>query len=523
MTALTAAIMVRSLEQALAEAAIAAENGADLIELRIDGFTDDLKQLATLVQRCPLPCIITCRSAEEGGEFDGDEQTRIAALEHAAIGPRQPAYIDLELATHQRSANLRQKIALIVQHDDQQRPVDTRLILSAHDFRGRPNDLLQKFEAMAKTPHCRIIKVAWLARSLRDNIEAFELIEQRCKPTIALCMGEFGLPSRVLAKKFDALLTFAAVKDGLGTAIGQPTIHELKKLYRWDAIQRDTKVYGVIGDPVGHSRSPHIHNAGFTATGYNGVYLPLRIPPEYEHFKATAGAWLDYKPLDFRGASVTIPHKHNLLKFVKECGGEVEQLSDRIGAANTLAVREDGSLYACNTDYAAALDVVCAKMEIAREQLRGKRVFVFGAGGVGRAVVAGYSHYGAQIRLSDIDAARVAQLAEEFAGPQYQVKPAASADLRSEPADIIINCSPLGMHPHEQSCAIEQWPDWAGENTVVFDMVYNPLLTRLLREAAARGCATVSGLEMFLHQAAAQFKLWTNLPAPLDVFRKAMG
>ena len=236
--------------------------------------------------------------------------------------------------------------------------METGLILSSHDFEKRPIDLYQRVEAMAQSTACRVIKVAWAARSLRDNIEAFEVLQSQYKPTIALCMGEYGLPSRVLAKKFGALLTFAAIDGQPGTAPGQPTISELKNLYRWDKINAQTEVYGVIGYPVGHSMSPAIFNAAFDEQDYDGVYLPMLIEPSYESFKATVLSWLDMESLNFRGASVTIPHKENLIRFVTEQGGEVEGLAAKIGAANTLTVREDGSLFASNSDYAGALDAV---------------------------------------------------------------------------------------------------------------------------------------------------------------------
>ncbi len=362
MTKLAAAILVRDLNHALTDAARAAEFGAELIEYRIDQFTDDPQAVIELVQRSPLPCILTCRPTWEGGLYDQDEPTRLQLLEQATTGARQPAYIDLELAAYQSDPAARQFAQRIIERGVGD--TGTGLILSAHDFKGRPDHLHAKLAAMAEAPECRVIKVAWHARSLRDNLEAFEILSQQYKPTIALCMGEFGLPSRILAKKFGALLTFAALDRQSTTASGQPTLNELKHLYRWDAIGRATRVFGVIGDPVGHSMSPAIHNAAFDATGYDGVYLPLRIPPEYEHFKATVGAWLDHEPLHFAGASVTIPHKQNLMRFVEQSGGEVEPLAKTIGAANTLIRRADNSVYACNTDYAAALDAVCDALAI---------------------------------------------------------------------------------------------------------------------------------------------------------------
>lgn len=546
MTKLAVAIMVDSLEQALADAAKAAERGADLVEFRIDRFVDHAGELASLVERAALPCILTCRPTWEGGEYDGDDQARISLLEHAGMATRPPAYVDVELATYQRSANIRQKVGLVVDHPAQVRPVDTGLILSSHDFEQRPIDLYQRIEAMAAAPACRVIKVVWKARSLRDNIEAFEIIRQRHKPTIALCMGEEGLASRVLAKKFNALLTFVAVDEGRATAPGQPTIEQIKRLYRWDAINAETRVFGVIGYPVGHSMSPAIHNAGFEAVGYNGVYLPMPIPPAYEAFKATVLSWLDFKDLHFSGASVTIPHKQNLMQFVEEQGGQVEPLAKAIGAANTLHVRDDGSLYACNTDYAGALDAVCDGMGIARSELTGMRIGVIGAGGAARAIVAGFAAHGATVVIYNRTLERAQELAEQFNGKAFiegaaggRVVAARMEKLCDSCCQVFVNCTPIGMHPHVDATPMAQGesggagasggtggveaPGFVFEpGTVVFDTVYNPINTRLLREARAAGCLTIPGTEMFTRQAAAQFKLWTGHDAPLKIFSQVL-
>lgn len=534
MTHLTAAITVTSLEQALADSARAAEQGADLVEYRIDSFTDDPRAVTELVQRSALPCIITCRPTWEGGAYDGDEQTRISVLQHAGLGPRKPAYIDVELKAWQTSANLRQKVSLVV--DDPDRPrgarrTDTGLILSSHDFEARPSDLLRKVKDMADAPLCRVVKVAWQARSLRDNLEAFELIRQQVKPTIALCMGGAGLASRVLAKKFGALLTFAAIDEASGTAPGQPTLREIKRLYRWDSLDAQTRVFGVIGYPVGHSMSPPMHNAGFDAAGVNAVYLPMPIPPEYEHFKATVSSWIAapglHPGLDFGGASVTIPHKANLLRFVKETGGEVEALAERIGAANTLQVREDGSLYACNTDYAAALDAVCDGLSIGRDGLKGRRVAVIGAGGAARAVVAGFCEYGALVTVYNRTTEKAEALAEQFGACAEPMDA-----LADSAAEVYINCTPIGMHPNVDASAFDaeqisnhksQILNPLSPGVIVFDTIYNPIQTKLLRDAAAAGCVTIPGTEMFVRQGAAQFELWTGKDAPLEVFRRVLN
>ena len=526
MTKLAVAIMVNSLDQALADAAKASVLGADLVEFRIDLFTDDPAGIAELVRRSALPCIVTCRVKPEGGHFDGDEAIRIGAFEAAAQPTRQPAYIDIELAAYQRSAELRQRIGMFVDHPGQVRPITTGLILSTHDFKTRPTNLYQQVEAMLASPACRAVKVVWQARSLRDNLEAFEILGQRHKPTIVLCMGEAGLLSRVLARKFGALLTFAALDDQDATAPGQPTVEQLKSTYRWDKLRASTQVFGVIGWPTEQSMSPAIHNAGFDRTGFDGVYLPMPIPPEYEHFKATVGSLLAMPELHFRGASVTIPHKENLVRFVVEQGGEVEPLAQQIGAANTLLVRDDGSLYAANSDYAGALDSVCQGLGVTREELDGMRVAVIGAGGAARAIVAGFVHYGANVVVHNRTYEKAQSLARQFASSgtaldrQGKVTAARLEEVADSPCQLLINCTSVGMHPDTDASPI---PEAAlGPGTIVFDTVYNPPITSLLRQAHTAGCVTIGGGEMFVRQAGTQFQLWTGQDAPLDVFGKVL-
>ncbi len=514
--------MVHAPDQALDDTTRAAQHGADLVELRVDGFTHDHNALARVVEESDLPCIVTCRPDWEGGQYQGDEHARISLFEHLAQCARPPAYIDIELAAYQRSSDTRRRIDRLVDHPGQVKPTSTGLILSSHDFKSRPIDLYQRVEAMAAAPACRIMKLAWYAKSLRDNLEAFELLASHHKPTIALCMGPFGLPSRVLAKKFGALLTFASIEPSAATAEGQPTIDQLKNLYRWDTITPTTRVFGVIGYPVAHSASPAIHNAAFDAVHHDAVYLPLSIPPEYEHFAATVGAWLDATDLHFRGASVTIPHKENLLRFAHERHANIEPLAEHIGAANTLVRHDNGSLHTTNTDCSAAIDSVCHALGILHADLAAQRVAVIGAGGVARAVVAGFAQHGATVVVYNRTLEKAQALADRFNGHTGKVVATPLDKLCDSWGQIYINCTPLGMHPHTDATPVPDPQKTWGPGTVVFDTIYNPTHTRLLRDARAAGCLTISGLDMFIRQAALQFKLWTNQDVPLDVFRRIL-
>ncbi|MEM6393609.1 MAG: shikimate dehydrogenase [Planctomycetota bacterium] len=504
MTKLAVPIWVHDAEGAIEGCEAAKLAGADLVELRIDSATGDVEALVRLVEACPLPCVVTCRPVWEGGAYDGDEAERLAVLERLCGASPGPAYVDVEWKAWGRSAGLREGLG------------ETGYIASTHDFETRPSDLTRRVAAMAEDDGCRVIKAAWAARSVRDNLEALEIIRGQAKPTIALCMGEAGLMSRVLAKKAGALLTFARLDDGSGTAPGQPTMAELKGLYRWDALKESTRVYGVIGWPVGHSKSPQLHNAGFDAKGYDGVYLPLPVAPSYEAFKATVAEFVDTPWLHFRGASVTIPHKENLLRFVKERGGEIEALTRKIGAANTLTVRDDGSLYASNTDYAAALDAVADTLSTDRAGLSGLRVLVLGAGGAARAIVAGFADCGCSVTVVNRTAEKAQALAAAFGAEAGAMEEAGEME-----SDVVVNCTPLGMYPEVEGCPLPEGASVLRPGVVVFDTIYNPVETVLLKRAKAAGCATVSGLEMFVRQGAAQFELWTGEDAPLEVLRGA--
>ncbi|MCI0363336.1 MAG: type I 3-dehydroquinate dehydratase [Phycisphaerales bacterium] len=528
-------------DSAIERAAAAVRGGAKLVEWRIDGLAEEDDALAAasqLVRRSPAPCIVTCRPVWEGGEYTGDEQKRMSLLEGLCAGDDRPRYVDVELAAYQRSMNMRQKVQLAVKHPAQPRDLDTSLILSSHDFQGRPADLIRRVEAMTNEPACAVVKIAWTARSLRDNLEAFDLLAERRKPMIALCMGPFGLMSRVLAPKFGGLLTFATDHPTEVTAPGQPTIEDLRGLYRFDRISPSTRVYGVIGWPVEHSKSPAIHNAGFEAVGHDGAYLPMPVPggpTEYEHFKATVGAMIDHPRLNLRGASVTIPHKENLLRFVRERGGRIDPLVERIGAANTLVVGSAGALECLNTDSAAAVASLLHGMSIDNKQLPGKRIAVIGAGGVARAVVAGLSDLGATVVVFNRTAERAERLAADFnqrwtsIGAPAKVVVGKSDSLACGCFDVFINCTSIGMAggpaPDESPLPDDVPLD---DRVTVFDTVYAPAgrvggRSPLIQEAAARGAKVITGVDMFIRQAAMQFEKWTGKPAPMEILRQSLN
>jgi 3-dehydroquinate dehydratase/shikimate dehydrogenase len=519
---------------AVSAAVRAAERGATMVEWRVDALADSdgaLAAIRELVARAPVPCIVTIRSAREGGAWGGSDSDRVSLLEAlcTATGEPAPAYVDFELADYDRSANLRQKVNLCVSHPGQVREVGTRLILSAHDESGRPANLARQVASMAGHEACAVAKVAWNARSVRDSIEAFELLMARPKPMVSLCMGEAGVMTRVLAPKFGAFLTFAraggpgdadgAAAVAAGTAPGQPTVAELVDRYGFAGIGPATRVLGVIGWPVAHSRSPDLHNAWLRARGVDAVMVPIPVAPSWEAFKASVGELVDFAPLDFRGAAVTLPHKEHLVRFVRERGGAVEALAARIGAANTLLVEPGGAVSCANTDAPAAVAALCEGMGIERDALRSRRVAVLGAGGVARAVAAGLADEGATVVVFGRNAARVRAMCDDLmrgaggAGASCgafdgRVIPGRAGEEACGCFHAIVNCTPVGMQGGPDPDGNPLPDDMSLDGVTVMDTVYAPRETPLLRESRSRGARTVDGWQMFERQARLQSERW---------------
>jgi len=457
--------------------------GADLLEIRIDGMTskEAIACLPVLLADSPIPTIVTCRSVCEGGMFEGDEEERVAIYLAALDCEHPPRYIDVEHEVLSRHPLVLDALA----------SEETGIILSWHDIKGRPNDLLQRAAAMQDIPGVAVVKMVWRARSLRDNLEAFSLLQTRQQPMIAMCMGEYGLMSRVLAPKFGGFAVFASVEGREQTAPGQPSTQALRSLYHFDEITRDTKVYGVIGNNVSHSASPAYHNAAFEAAGKNAVYLPLPVPDGWEHLKATVLEMVHTPSLDFSGASVTIPHKEMMMQLVDEA----DENCITSGATNTVTF-DDGKILGNNTD-------IQALKEIAPNA---KHVLVLGGGGVARATIVAMTSIGAQVFVIARRTEQAKQLAEEFA--------CSIAPDNLDTINTLINCTPVGMqggNDEEGDPALALAPSLEFcEQLAVIDTVYKPKETPLITRAINAGCATITGDEMFRLQAAAQQKIWNG-------------
>ena len=523
MTRLCVPILVRGAEQARSDALKAIEHGADMIELRLDALPDgtltdpdaaEFAAIARLVndlKQQAIPCLLTLRPRNEGGRSEADDSERFEIL--ANVVHRAPAWVDLEWRPMARGGGWPMAFLDLVSGGGG----DVRFVASAHDFAGRPKDLIGLFADMSQS-RADVVKVAWRARSVRDNVEAFELLREAVKPSVAICMGEAGLPSRVLARKFNAYLSFAASPEAGPTAEGQVPVDVMKRRYRWDAVGRDTKVYGVVAHPVAHSRSPHVHNAAFEATGFDGVYLPLLVEAGYESFKAFVETWLAFAPLDLAGLSVTLPHKENALRYVREKGGVIDPVAERVGCANTVLIEGD-ELRAANTDYDAMLDAACAALGVKRRELCGGTVGVLGAGGTGRTAAAAFAGVGCDVTVYNRTRARADELAAEFEG----VSSASWGEVRDAEHRVWINATSLGLAKSQNAgeSPFGDRPPKLRPDSLVFDTIYTPQVTPFLKQAEAAGARTVNGEPMFLRQAAAQFELWARQPAPVDAMREA--
>ena len=454
---------------------------ADLIEIRLD-YLPDTADLGEVIASRPKPVIATYRRIEDGGRYEGDDRVRIAAIQKAA--EQGADYIDIELDT---APELRE--------------LSAKLIVSYHNFKETPRNLAA-IHARAVEAGAHIVKIAVAANRLSDNLRVFELLRGVEVPTAAFCMGELGMISRIVGRKFGSMITYASLAKGKETAPGQVPAADLRHLYRYNKIGPNTAIYGVIANPVAHSMSPAIHNAAFDHTGINAVYLPFKVDEP-------AGFVKEFQSIDVQGYSVTIPHKETIMAAMDE----IDPVAKAIGAINTV-VNRNGKLMGCNTDCLAAIGEL---EKVTR--LSGKRAVMIGAGGGARAIAFGLKQMGVDLTVTDVVSDKARKLAGDVGCNWVE-----QSKLGKPEADILLNATPVGMHPNVDQTPIP--PDWLRPEVVVFDIVYNPIETRLLHEARRIGCKTVSGFDMFVSQAVAQFELWTGRRAPVqimaDVVRKRL-
>ena len=443
---------------------------ADLIELRLDQARDPDAAAALAGRRTPV--VVTCRAGWEGGGFEGSEEQRRRILACALeLGAE---YVDVEF----KAGFARELMASTA---------GKRIVVSTHDFEGVPGDLIDRVRAMRATG-AEIVKVAITARSLADNLRLLQL--ERARSTVLIGMGPAGVATRVLAAHFHSAWSYA----GEGHAPGQVPAARMLEEFRFRDVTDRTGIYGVVGSPLTHSISPAMHNAAFRAAGADAVYLPL-VASSAEDFTMFATA------LGVKGASITIPYKVDLFQRADD----VDDLSRKVGAVNTY--RRDGVRWAArNTDVSGFLTPLRGRID-----LRGARAAVLGTGGAARAVAVALESVGSTVAVYGRSRSKAEAVARIVggAGAPFPVPP--------KSWDVLVNTTPVGMFPHVDGTPFEGPFD----GRLVYDLVYNPAETRLLKDAASAGCATIGGLDMLVAQAEDQSEWWLGHRPPVNLMRDA--
>ena len=434
-----------------------------------------------------VTAIGTCRRAENGGKFKGSLASQLEVLSKALAAGCQIVDLELQSALKTKAeamARLRGRAGLI---------------LSFHDFRATRN-LEETLEKMLKIP-ADFYKVVTTATTLSDNVAMMKFLQTHGgkHALIGLCMGEQGIISLVLGVRAGSAFTFGAVdaEAGLQTAPGQISARDLRGIYRIDQVDAATRIYGVAGDPIGHSLSPVIMNTALRRENVNGVYLPLHAKTLKDLIQCVRG-------IPLHGLSITMPYKQAIVPHLDNTDAHTA----KIGACNTVVRGAEGKLYGFNTDIAGVIRPLEQRLTI-----DGAKVLVLGAGGAARAAVFGLKERGAEVWILNRTSVKGQKLARQ--AKAHSIK---RADLRKAAFDVIINATPVGMG-NTRDCPLK---DEEIQARVVFDIVYEPVETHLLQVARAKGISVIPGVEMFVQQAARQFEIWTGKPAPAGDMLRAV-
>ena len=430
-------------------------------------------------------CVIlaTCRRHQNAGRFNGSIEEQLRVLE-AAIAAGAKA-VDLEIESAEgcrpRLESLRSRAYLLV---------------SYHNYGGTPptDAVMRRMQRVPADGY----KIVTTAKKPSDNYKVLELARAYPKlDTVLLAMGETGFPTRVLSPGFGAIYTYAAPITATGTASGQVSSIQLRNLYRVEKISRNAKIYGVIADPVRHSISPAVHNRAFQARRVDAVYLPFLVHPvQLKDFFHLASK------LPLSGFSVTLPHKQKIIRYLDV----VEPLARRIGAVNTVW-RKSGKWRGTNTDADGVTGPLAKRLRLGKAT-----ALIAGNGGAARGAIYALAEAGVKLSITGRNLDRVRVLARAV-GAELLTREQADARM----FDVLVHATPLGMTPRAGECF------FSGRipAKLVFDMVYNPLETLLLRKARSQGAECISGLEMFIEQAARQFTIFTGESAPRAVMERA--
>jgi 3-dehydroquinate dehydratase/shikimate dehydrogenase len=471
----------------LAHARQEAESGETFLEFRLDYLDSPehgIKVIRDVLKQHP-GCIIlaTCRRHQNHGKFNGGVEQQLRILDAAVNAGAQAIDVEIETAeaASERLNSFRGRC---------------QIVISYHNFETTPQlDALVK--RMTRLP-ADAYKIVTAARKPSDNARVLALTRAYPRtPLVVLAMGELGFPTRVLSTAFGGLYTYATPLATQGTASGQVSARLLRHLYRIDKISKGVKVYGVIADPIRHSISPAVHNRAFQSRRLDAVYLPFQVSPlQLRDFFVLA----DKVPI--AGFSVTIPHKQKVVRYLDA----VDPLARRIGAVNTVW-RKAGKWRGTNTDAQAVIVPLSRHVRPSKAS-----VLIVGNGGAARGAACALIDAGAKVAIVGRNPDRVRALAR-ICGAE----PLLREQVDERQFDALVHATPIGMFPHVNECFFNgRIP--AG---IVFDMVYNPLETMLIRRAREENKVAVPGIEMFIEQAVRQFEIWTGESAPRAVMEKA--
>jgi 3-dehydroquinate dehydratase/shikimate dehydrogenase len=486
-------VAARTAAEAIRQFRLAAGPGgrSQTLEVRLDYLQNPVERLTFLRwlgrQRVRPVVIATCRRRQGSGQFRGRIEDELAVLKQAVEAGCAWCDVEIETASRIDSSELREALA------------PAHVLVSAHDFRRVPKNLGALARRLDRT-EAAAIKIAAQCRSLADARRLLDMAHGRHN-VVAIPMGEAVFPARILALREGSALAYAAVETA--TAPGQLSLDATREVYhlnrrfgRAAAPTRRTRVYGVIGDPVGHSLSPLMHNTAFAARRVDAVYLPFHVRDLRDFLAAV-------KNFRMSGFSVTLPHKQRILRYLDDC----DPLAAEVGAVNTVVVRGQ-RLYGYNTDYVGVLRAIEKRVP-----LPSARVLLLGAGGAARAAAFALARAGAAVFIWARRAEQARALARAAKGEAIERRA-----LGGEFFDAIVNCTPVGMYPGGGSPLVARELN----ARVVMDTIYRPQTTELLRRAKGRGIETISGVEMFLAQGIAQWEMWMGERAPEKAMRRAV-
>jgi 3-dehydroquinate dehydratase/shikimate dehydrogenase len=462
---------------ALLSACERANEFADWIELRLDCLEDVPGDVTALTENIPNPLILTFRPSEQGG------------YRHSTLEERKRFWTSLAPHANRIWWDLEEDLAHALAPDR------SRIIISHHDFSGIPNDLEQIYERLSRT-QAAVVKIAVKANDIVDCIPVFQLLDRAREERrlIAIAMGNAGIATRILGPSRGSFLTYGALDDDSATAPGQVNAWNLRSLYHINKIDKETMICGLVGLPVMHSLSPQIHNAAFVSEGVNGVYIPFEVKDVTQFVKRMAHPRTRELDWNLRGLSVTAPHKQTVMELLDW----IEPEANAIGAVNTVIVEKD-RLLGHNTDAAGFVAPLIHRFG----SLTDRRVAIIGAGGAARAAIWALQQQKANVTLFVRDVSKAQSLAGLFTIGCESLSSASFVGY-----DLLVNTTPVGSGAQMEQSPVTR--EQLNGVRCVYDLIYNPKETRLLREARELGCETLGGLEMLVAQAKLQFQLWTG-------------